>query len=67
MWHKSRWGLLHVQAGSLWKHSGMNEFPFLQCDKVGNVIHTDLGALKGQSVRISIYVDGGNKAEWKGK
>lgn len=67
MWHRSRWGLLHVQAGALWKHSGVNEFPFLQCDKVGNMIHKDLGDLKGESVRMSIYVDGGNKQSGRAK
>lgn len=46
VWHKSRWGLLRVQAGALWKHSGVNEYPFLQCDKVGDMIHMDLRSLE---------------------
>lgn len=44
------------------KHSGVNEFPFLQCDKVENtVVPVDPRALKGESVRMSIGILDGNK------
>lgn len=52
---KSRWGLLHVHVGALRKHSGLNGFPILQCDKAGGTIALmDLGTLKGENVRTSV-------------
>lgn len=37
------------------RYSGVNEFPFLQCDKVGGtVVPLDLGALKSENVRMNM-------------
>lgn len=53
--HMSRWEPCKT-------HSGVNEFPFLQCDKVeSTVVPVDTRALKGESVRTSIGTLDGNK------
>lgn len=45
------------------KHSGVNEFPFLQGDKIeGTVVPTDVRTLKGEGVRMSLGVHDGDKS-----
>lgn len=44
------------------KHSGVNEFPFLKCDKDGHtIVYMDLGDWKGKNVRMPICGNDGNK------
>lgn len=59
---KSRWGALACLDGSE-KHSGVNEFPFLQGDEIeGTVVPIDVRALKGESVRMSLDVHDWDKS-----
>lgn len=45
------------------KHSGVNEFPFLQGDEIeGTVVPIDVRTLKGESVRMSLGVHDGDKS-----